>query len=99
LDPGETIEQAARREACEEAGVVAGALVPLGSIVYAKSRKQVHCFAGEAGDAAPQCASWEVDRAEFVPLDEARDLIHPDQRPFLERLEALVESGKPGPQA
>lgn len=48
-------------------------------------------FAGEApADAAPRCASWECDRAEFVPLARARELIHPDQAAFLERLEELL---------
>ena len=32
----------------------------------------------------------EVDRVEFVPMDEARRLIHPDQLPFLDRLQALL---------
>lgn len=85
-DEGEELEHAARRETFEETGVTAGPLEPLGSIQYIKSRKQVHCFTGEAVDAAPCCASWEVDRAEFVPLETAYDLLHPDQRPFLDRL-------------
>ena len=91
-DEGEAIEAAARRETREETGiVVTGTLVPLDSIVYVKSRKQVHCFAGPApADAAPQWASWEIDGAEFMPLEEARKRIHPDQRPFLDRLEVLL---------
>lgn len=92
-DPGEELEAAARRETLEEAGVSAGELVELGSIEYRASRKRVYCFAGEApSDAAPHCASWEVDRAEFVPLDQARTLIHPDQAPFLDRFVAWLES-------
>jgi predicted NUDIX family NTP pyrophosphohydrolase len=88
----EESEDAARRETLEEAGVAAGTLVSLGTVVYRKSRKRVHGFAGEApADAAPRCASWEVDRAEFVPLDEARRLIHPDQAPFLDRLAELLK--------
>ena len=74
--------------------VGAGELAPLGTIQYTKSRKQVHCFAGEAGDASPRCASWEVDRAEFMPLSRALELIHPDQRAFLERLQTLLDSGR-----
>jgi predicted NUDIX family NTP pyrophosphohydrolase len=86
-DEGEPLEATARRETEEETGVTAGRLVPLGSITYVKSRKEVHCFTGEApADAAPRCNSWEVDCAEFVPLDEARKRIHPDQAPFLDRL-------------
>jgi predicted NUDIX family NTP pyrophosphohydrolase len=89
-DEGESLEAAARRETLEEAGVTAGELVPLGEVRYVKSGKRIHAFAGAwvAGD--PHCASWEVDRAEFVALDEASKLIHPDQRPFLDRLQELL---------
>lgn len=89
-DPGESLEAAARRETLEEAGVaVQGTLESLGEIVYSKSGKRIHCFASQASaDDAPRCASWEVDRAEFVPLARAEELIHPDQRPFLARLKA-----------
>ncbi len=91
-DEGETLEDAARRETLEEAGVSAGKLESLGSILYKKSRKEVHGFAGPApADADPRCASWEVDGAEFLPLAEARRRIHPDQAPFLDRLEKLLE--------
>ena len=88
-DAGETLEEAARRETHEEAGVEAGELVYLGHIDYRKSRKRVHCFAGPANDAdqARPC-SWEIDQACFVPLAEARRRIHPDQLPFLDWLAA-----------
>ncbi len=90
-DAGEDLEHAARRETLEETGVAAGDLSPLGSIDYVKSRKTVVAFGGSAnaGD-APRCASWEVDRAEFVSMDRAREIIHPDQLPFLDRLLELV---------
>lgn len=93
-DEGESLEAAARRETLEETGVaVAGTLVTLGDIVYQKSGKRIHCFAVEAPpDARPTCASWEVDRAEFVPLEQARRLIHPDQGAFLERLQERLEA-------
>jgi predicted NUDIX family NTP pyrophosphohydrolase len=81
------LEATARRETLEETGVTAGSLVPLGSIIYQKSRKEVHGFAGPApAGAAPTTASWEVDQATFVPLSRARQLLHPDQVPFLDRL-------------
>lgn len=90
-DEGEELEAAARRETVEETGVVAGQLVPLPPIVYKKSRKRVHCFAGPApADAEPRCASWEVDRAEFLSLEEARRLLHPDQSPLIDGVEALL---------
>ena len=92
LNEGEELEQAARRETWEETGVTAGELVPLGHIDYAKSRKRVHAFAGRAADdAQPTCASWEVDRAEFVAIELARQILHPDQRPFLDRLLKQLE--------
>jgi predicted NUDIX family NTP pyrophosphohydrolase len=93
LDPGEDAEAAARRETWEETGVTPGKLVELGHIDYTKSKKRIFCFAGPApADVAPRCASWEVDCAEFVSLEQARRLIHPDQAPFLDRLDQLLAS-------
>jgi predicted NUDIX family NTP pyrophosphohydrolase len=91
-EAGEDLETAARRETLEEVGLTPGALVALSSIDYRKSRKRVHCFAGEApADAEPRCASWEIDQAAFLPLDEARRRIHPDQAPFLDRLVEMLQ--------
>src|SRR6516162_2708253 len=82
---GETdLERTARRETWEETGVMPGDLVSLGFIEYKKSRKDVYCYAGPApDDADPRPTSWEVDQARFVALDEARQLLHRDQVPFL----------------
>src|SRR5271165_5567271 len=88
-EPGDDadLEATARRETLEETGIEAGDLVALGSIIYRKSRKEVHCFAGPApAGANPRPASWEVDQATFVPLAKARELLHADQAPFLDRL-------------
>jgi predicted NUDIX family NTP pyrophosphohydrolase len=86
-DPGEDLEATARRETIEETGVIAGPLAPLGHVDYTRSKKRVHGFAGPApGDAAPRCASWEVDKAEFIEISRARRIIHPDQAAFLDRL-------------
>ena len=90
-DADEAMEDAARRETWEETGVRPGDLVPLGSIKYTKSRKQVHAFAGPApAEAQPRCASWEVDQARFVPIAEARRLLHPEQAVFLDRLREML---------
>jgi predicted NUDIX family NTP pyrophosphohydrolase len=98
-DAGETdLELTARRETLEETGVAAGPLVPLGFIDYQKSRKRVFCFAGPAPpDVAPHTASWEIDRAEFVELGRARQMLHPDQSPFLDRLTAHLTSAETPP--
>jgi predicted NUDIX family NTP pyrophosphohydrolase len=92
-DEGEELEAAARRETLEETGVaVCGDLHSLGHIDYKKSRKRVHCFAGSLPkNCQPSCASWEIDRAEIVALEQARSLIHPDQEPFLDRLEKMLD--------
>jgi predicted NUDIX family NTP pyrophosphohydrolase len=91
-DPDEELIDAARRETWEETGIRPETLVPLGWMDYRKSRKRVHCFAGPAPtEAAPHPASWEIDRAEFVSLEQARVLIHPDQSVFLDRLLERLE--------
>jgi len=95
-DPGEELEAAARRETAEETGVVCGTLVAIGHVDYTRSRKRVHAFAGPAPeDAAPTCASWEVDKAEFIEITRARRIIHPDQAAFLDRLLQLLNGGEP----
>lgn len=93
------LERTARRETQEETGVEAGELFGIGNMVYRKSRKRVHCFAGPApAGADPRPTSWEVDRACFLPLDKARQVIHPDQAVFLDRLLAhLGERGASAP--
>lgn len=92
-DGTEDLEVTARRETLEETGVTAGELISLGKITYTKSRKEVHAFGGAAADdAAPKVASWEIDQARFVPIAEARTLIHPDQAAFLDRLLEAIES-------
>jgi len=91
-EPGEELEAAARRETREETGVEAGRLHSIGSVDLARSRKRIHGFAGPAPeDAAPTCASWEVDRAQFVTVDRARLLLHPAQAAFVDRLLATID--------
>lgn len=94
-DPGETLEAAARRETEEETGVCASGLLSLGSVDLPKSRKRVFGFAGPApAEARPRCASWEVDRAEFLPVVEARACLHPAQAVFVDRLLDLLAEGR-----
>ncbi len=87
----EGLEDAARRETTEETGMMAGVLQTLGHVDYVKSRKRVECFFGEApADIEPRAASWEVAKACFVPIDEAREKLHADQRAFLDMLVARL---------
>ena len=87
-NPDENLEAAARRETLEETGLdVAGPLVDLGFVDYTRSKKRVHGYASEAPDGvAPRCASWEVDKVEFIEISRARRIIHPDQAALLDRL-------------
>jgi predicted NUDIX family NTP pyrophosphohydrolase len=87
-NPSEPLEEAARRETMEETGVIVdGPLVALGHVDYTRSRKRVYGFAGPAPEGMePRCASWEVDKAEFIELTRARRIIHPDQAALLDRL-------------
>ena len=94
-DPGEELEAAARRETSEETGITVATLVAIGHVDYSRSKKRVHAFAGPApADQPPRCASWEVDKAEFIEISRARRIIHPDQAVFLDRLERLLADGQ-----
>src|SRR5687767_15667879 len=88
-DPNEELEATARRETLEETGLeILGPLVDLGHVDYTRSKKRVHAFAGPAPEgASPRCASWEVDKAEFIEITRARRIIHPDQAALLDRLQ------------
>jgi predicted NUDIX family NTP pyrophosphohydrolase len=91
-DPDEELEATARRETWEETGLkIDGPLVDLGHVDYTRSKKRVHAYAAPAPEgAAPRCASWEVDKAEFIEITRARRIIHPDQAALLDRLLRLL---------
>ena len=88
-DPDEELEATARRETLEETGIaVVDTLVHLGFVDYTRSKKRVHAYAGPAPEGAtPRCASWEVDKVEFIEITRARRIIHPDQAALLDRLQ------------
>lgn len=98
-DTNEGLEQTARRETLEETGLmVGGPLFDLGHVDYTRSKKRVHAFAAPApADAAPRCASWEVDKAEFIEITRARRIIHPDQAVLLDRLQQYL-GAPPAPE-
>ena len=96
-DPGETLEATARRETMEETGItVTDPLTDLGYVDYTRSKKRVHGYAGKAPvDSSPRCASWEVDKVEFIEITRARRIIHPDQAALLDRLLQLLARVEP----
>jgi predicted NUDIX family NTP pyrophosphohydrolase len=95
-NPEETLEAAARRETWEETGLeITSVLIDLGHVDYTRSKKRVHGYAAQAPDgAAPRCASWEVDKVEFIEITRARRIIHPDQAALLDRLEPFLPSSQ-----
>jgi 8-oxo-(d)GTP phosphatase len=99
-DGDEPLVQAAVRETRAETRVDLSAaldtgLVPLGYVEYKRSRKRIHAFAAPApAGAEPNAACWEIDQAEFLPIEEARQRIHPDQLPLLERLVEFLSKSK-----
>ena len=90
---GETKEETARRETEEEVGIKPPShLDSLGDVVYTRNRKRVLCFAGEVPiDTQARCTSWEIDQAEFIPLEVAEERIMSAQLPFIHRLKHKLE--------
>lgn len=86
VEKEESIEEAARRETFEEVGIIAPEnLKSLGEVVY-KSGKRVYAYYGEVDEATVPKINWEVDKAEFLPLDEAEKLLLEAQKPLIQRL-------------
>src|SRR3954453_4163187 len=98
-NPDEGLEATPRGEKLEETGLdIDGPLVDLGYVDYTRSKKRVHGYATKAPDGAtPRCASWEVDKVEFIEITRARRIIHPDQAALLDRL--LTHLGTSGTDA
>jgi len=95
LEEGEDEATAALRETREETGLDCHIIAPLGESQYRKSRKVVIAFLAEPSSPPPgtvlEPGDWEIDRAEFLPPDEARARLHPDQQIFIDRALALRE--------
>lgn len=100
VEPGEAPDATALRETREETGLACRILAPLGDIAYVKSRKRVIAFLAEPLEQPAatvlEPGDWEIDRAEFHTAEKARELLHPDQRPFVDRAVVLEGGVAPG---
>ncbi|MDO4870094.1 MAG: NUDIX domain-containing protein [Bacillota bacterium] len=77
MTPGENAEEAALREVKEEVGIDLESLEPSGTWWFAEGDMLMHGFIGHAAK-QPLTLSAEVDRAEWVPIDKAPELMYPD---------------------
>jgi len=73
IEPGESPEDAARRELSEETGLSAGELLFLGSHLAGQKKLQLAVFAAAWTGGEPVAAD-DVDRAEFVPFERTGNL-------------------------
>lgn len=93
LDPGETDEEAARREVREETTLVTELGPELPSTTYldrSGKHKRVRYWAMTVKKGRPR-GSHEVDRAEWVPIEEAAArLSYPHDREVLEALGGVI---------
>ncbi len=92
-DPGETAEQAARREVREETGVAAELIEPLGEVAYTYERKgrridkrvAFFLFEYRYGDLADH--DHEIEDARWMSLDEAAvQLTYEGERQMVQRV-------------
>ena len=90
IDEDEDAQTAALRELKEETGVTAGDAEFLGSVIYPTNKKEVSCFFGKGDSQEPKPNSWEVDKAEYVPINKAEEVINKTQREFILRLKGKL---------
>lgn len=98
IEPGESSEQAARREVLEETGIHAVIVEPLGQIAFwftmegRRIHKTVHHFLLEAVGGELSDSDPEVDEVAWVPVTElARRLSYADERRLVARAGLLPQ--------
>ena len=91
-EAGETQEETARRETWEETGLFAEDLELLGEIIYATRKKKVICFHGRISESTKPFINSpeEIDRVEWMTLEQARVVLHRDQARFIKMFEEKI---------
>jgi len=112
VEKGEKPEETAVREVREETGLMGRAVEKIGDITYwyyikddnAKCRKTVHFYLMEYVSGSIADHNWEVDLAQWVPLDEAvgrvsykgdREIVQKAKKMLLGRRQESVIDGQP----
>lgn len=103
LEEGETVAQAATREAREESGLTVGEIEPLGEISYVYSSrkrngaaltrifKRVHFFLMEHTGGDPAAHDSETDEVAWLTFDEAlARATHPSEQELIARARARL---------
>ena len=103
LEAGETVAQAATREAREESGLTVGTIEPLGEISYVYSSrernssaltrifKRVHFFLMEHAGGDPSAHDSEIDEVAWLTFDEAlARATHPSEQALIAKARARL---------
>lgn len=91
VDPGETIESAARREVKEETGVKLDTLEFLGYVDYGKFAKRMYTFMGRSpGENAIRAKFPEIDSVGYFPVQEAKKMVDKRQRALINALQKIL---------
>jgi 8-oxo-dGTP pyrophosphatase MutT (NUDIX family) len=103
LEEGETVEQAAVREAREETGLTVGKIEPLGEISYVYSSrerngttltrifKRVHFFLMEHTGGDPSAHDSEIDEVAWLNFDEALSrATHPSEQALIAKARTML---------
>jgi len=103
LEEGETVAEAATREAREESGLTVGEIEPLGEISYVYSSrerngatltrifKRVHFFLMEHTGGDPSAHDWETDEVAWLSFDEAlARATHPSEQALIAKAREML---------